>query len=345
MSLLADGDEADLRALLQALRGGGFLSSDETAAFVARSLSGSVPPAQIGAFLMALSLRGETTEEIVGAARALRDRALTLHAPKGAVDCCGTGGDHAGTFNISTTVALVAAACGVPVAKHGNRAASSKSGAADVLEALGVNLEASSETLEKALGTIGFCFLMAPRHHEAMKALAAVRKDLGFRTIFNMIGPLANPAGVRRQLVGVASEGWIDRIAGAIAALGTDCAWIVHGADGLDEITLTGPTHVAVVEGVTISRRTLTPEDFGLPALRLDDLRGEDAAENARMIRAILDGEKGPRRDIVLANAAAVLAVSGARESLPDLVRRAGEAIDSGRALSLLQTYAKVTAS
>ncbi|MCB9979090.1 MAG: anthranilate phosphoribosyltransferase [Rhodospirillales bacterium] len=345
MTAFPDRERFELPALLQKLRDGLFLSSDETAAFVAQSLEGLASPAQIGAFLMALSLRGETTEEVVGAARALRDRALTLRAPVGAVDCCGTGGDHSGTFNISTTVALVAAACGVPVAKHGNRAASSKSGAADVLEALGVNLDASTEKLESALKTIGFCFLMAPRHHEAMKNVSLARKALGFRTLFNMIGPLANPAGVRRQLVGVASEVWIDKVAGALATLGTDYAWVVHGCDGLDEITLTGPTHLAVVEGREVSRRILLPEDFDLTPVRPDDLYGGDANENAQTLRSILGGEKGPRRDIVLANVAAVLAVSGSQEPLPDLVCRAGKAIDSGAALSLLEAYATVTMS
>jgi anthranilate phosphoribosyltransferase len=341
LTVSSSPEESDrFRALLAHLRDGRALSRADAAYAVGSILSGQVSPARIGAFVMGLSSRGETQAEIAGAAQGLRERALTLRAPPGAVDCCGTGGDHAGTFNISTTVALVAAACGVPVAKHGNRAASSRSGAADVLEALGVSLDLSVETLQSALETLGFCFLMAPRHHEAMKHVAAIRKDLGFRTLFNMIGPLANPAGVRRQLIGVAAEGWIDRIAGALAELGTERAWVVHGTDGLDEVTLTGPTHIAIVEGAAVSRRVLTPEDFGLPRAHLDDLRGGSAADNARLIHAILEGEKGPRRDIVLANTAAVLSIAGGGEEWPALVARAAQAIDSGKALSVLETYA-----
>lgn len=337
--------EGSFRDALISLRDGCDLSRGLAAWAIEEILAGRASPAQVGAFLMALSVKGETRDEIAGAAQALRARALTLSAPPGAVDCCGTGGDHAGTFNISTTVALVAAACGVPVAKHGNRAASSKSGAADVLEALGVRLDLPPGRLEILLRETGFCFLMAPRHHEAMKHVAAIRRDLGFRTLFNMIGPLANPAGVRRQLIGVAAESWLERMAGALASLGTERAWVVHGTDGLDEITLTGPTHVCIVEGQSVTRTTLTPEDFGLPRASLEDLRGGDAQSNARTLRAILEGQKGPRRDIVLANAAGVLAVAGQGDSLPDLVARAAQAVDSGRALRVLETYIGLAAS
>lgn len=337
--------EGTFRDVLATVRDRSGLSREVSRWAIDEILAGRPTPAQVGAFLMALSAKGETQDEIAGAAEALRKRALTLSAPSGAVDCCGTGGDHTGTFNISTTVALVAAACGVPVAKHGNRAASSRSGAADVLEALGVRLDLSPSRLESLLKETGFCFLMAPRHHEAMKHVAAIRKELGFRTLFNMIGPLANPAGVRRQLLGVASQGWLERMAGALAELGTERAWVVHGTDGLDEITLSGPTHVFVVEGPNVVYKTLTPEDFALPRASLDELRGGGAQTNARMIRSILEGEKGPRRDIVLANAAGVLAVAGHDAPLPDLVARAGQAIDSGDALRVLETYARLAAS
>jgi anthranilate phosphoribosyltransferase len=306
-------------------------------------MSGGASAARTGAFLAALAVRGETGAEITGAARVLRGKALTIAAPEGTLDCCGTGGDGAGTFNISTAVALVTAACGVPVAKHGNRAASSRSGTADVLEKLGVRLELPPEKLEEALRRFHFCFLMAPRHHAAMKHVSAVRKELGFRTIFNLLGPLANPAGTKRQLIGVYDRKWLLPIAEALRDLGSERALIVHGSDGLDEITLTGPTFAARLEDGQITEVTLTPEDFDLPGCRAGDLRGGEPNENAQALTRMLEGEPGAYRDIVLANTAAALSVHGGTQSLTDAARQAAQAIDSGAALRLLRDYAHFT--
>lgn len=306
-------------------------------------MEGGASEVQIENFLTGLSKRGETAAEITGAARVLREKALSVKAPAGAVDCCGTGGDHIGTLNISTAVVFVAAACGVPVAKHGNRAASSKSGAADVLEALGVKLTLSKEQLEEALRRFNFCFLMAPQHHQAMKHVSAVRKKIGKRTIFNLLGPLANPASTQYQLLGVFDAKWILPIAQALKSLGTKAAWVVHGTDGLDEITLSGATKIAVLENGTITEKTLTPADFGLPVYKTEDFLGGTAQENAAALHGLLEGRKNAYRDIVLANAAAVLMIAGKAKDLKDGVRLASEAIDSGSALGVLESYAAFT--
>ncbi len=294
-------------------------------------------------FLSALSARGETVAEITGAAKILRARAVTITAPPGAVDCCGTGGDASGTYNISTAVALVSAACGVPVAKHGNRASTSKSGAADVLEALGVNLDLSPAQLERALEKTGFAFLMAPRHHEAMKHVREARKKLGAKTIFNLLGPLANPAGIKRQLIGVYSRKWVRPIAETLNNLGAEKAWVVHGSDGLDEITVTGPTHVAILDNGAITEKTMAPADFGLPVSGAKDLLGGGAEENAQALLAVLKGAKNAYRDMVLANAAAVLCIAGAAQTLHEGVAMAAQKIDDDSALQLLEDYAAFT--
>ncbi len=321
------------------------LNENEAYHAVQEIMNGDATEAQIGAFLMGLSVRGETAAEIAGAALVMRDRALTILAPEDAVDCCGTGGDFAGTYNISTAVALVAASCGAPVAKHGNRAASSKSGTADVLEALGVNLDLDVDALEDALERFHFCFLMAPRHHDAMKRVAPVRKQLGTRTLFNLLGPLANPAGTKRQLIGVFDRKWLAPMAEALKILGAGRAWIVHGADGLDEITLTGETNVARLEDGQITEQVLTPTDFGLPTCKPEDLKGGAPEDNAAALRAILEGERNAYRDIVLANAAAVLVIHQTAQDLTQAVKIASEAIDSGRTLELLEKYAQFTNS
>ncbi len=319
------------------------LSAQQMAEAVAVMMDGTASADDMAAFLTRLAKRGETVAEITGAARVLRDRAGMITAPDDALDCCGTGGDGIGTYNISTAVALVVAACGVPVAKHGNRAASSRSGAADVLEALGVPLDVPHETLERALKETSFCFLMAPRHHAAMKHIAPVRKQLGFRTIFNLLGPLANPAGTRRQLIGVYDRKWLVPIAETLARLGTQRAWVVHGHDGLDEITTTGPTAIAMLdEDGSIMERTLEPDDFGLPASDPQHLLGGDAQENATALRALLDGEFSAYRDIVLANSAAVLKIHGFDGPLPVAVTAAAQAIDNGKALAVLHRYIEV---
>lgn len=306
-------------------------------------MSGACASDDIAKFLVDMSDRGETVDEITGAARVLRAQAATIEAPYDALDCCGTGGDAqgkiGGTYNISTAVALVAAACGVPIAKHGNRASSSKSGAADVLEALGVNLTLSKEKLEQALKLYHFCFLMAPHHHAAMKHVAPVRKELGRRTIFNLLGPLANPAGTRNQLIGVYDQKWVMPIAQTLQKLGTKKAWVVHGADGLDEITITGTTNIAVLEEGSIKEKTITPEDFGLKPSPIEKLKGGDADDNAATLRALFEGQKGAYRDIVLANTAAVLNIHGDYTDLKKAVTHAADIIDSGAAYQLLKDY------
>ncbi len=302
-------------------------------------MDGHCEPDEIKTFLVDMNDRGETVDEITGAAKVMRAKATTIKAPHKTVDCCGTGGDASGTYNISTAVALVAAACGVPIAKHGNRAASSKSGAADVLEALGVNLDVPKERLEEALETFNFCFLMAPRHHAAMKHVAPVRKELGRRTIFNLLGPLANPANTRRQLIGVYDQKWVMPMAQTLQKLGTKKAWVVHGTDGLDEITITAPTTIAVLDEDKIVEKTITPGDFGLQISAPDKLKGGDADENATALRKLLEGQKNAYRDIVLANTAAVLNIHGSEIDLKRGAAKAADAIDSGAAYQLLKDY------
>jgi anthranilate phosphoribosyltransferase len=261
---------------------------------------------------------------------------VKVAAPADAIDTCGTGGDASGTFNVSTAAALVVAACGVPVAKHGNRALSSKAGSADVLAALGVNIDADPPRVERAIREAGIGFMMAPRHHGAMRHVAGARVELGTRTIFNLLGPLANPAGTRRQLLGVFARDWVEPLASVLARLGSERAWVVHGADGLDELTTTGPSLVAALQGGKITTFEVTPEEVGLPRARLEDLRGADAETNADALRAVLDGLRGPYRDIVLLNSGAALVVAGRVDDLAAGVARAAEAIDRGAAKAVL---------
>jgi len=329
-----------MQAHLDHILDGAKLTEDQMVRAMTVIMDGKASEEQIASFLTTLAERGETVEEITGAARVMREKASSIKAPYGAVDCCGTGGDKSGTYNISTAVALVAAACGVPVAKHGNRAASSKSGAADVLEELGVNLNITQERLEEALETLHFGFLMAPNHHKAMKHVGPVRKKLGTRTIFNLLGPLANPAGTRHQLIGVFSKEWLMPMAETLRNLGTKKAWVVHGDDGLDEITVTGPTHIVELdEDGNIEERTLTPEHFGLPTHDIEKLAGGSAQENAQALRAVLEGQKCAYRDIVLANTAAVLCIHGSVSNLKEGVQKAADAIDHGAALQTLKDY------
>jgi anthranilate phosphoribosyltransferase len=325
-----------IQTILKHLRTGASLNSSDATSAISDILDGKTTPAQTGAFLMSLSQRGETVDEIVSAARILRARATTITAPPNSVDCCGTGGDHSGSYNISTAVAFVVAACGIPVAKHGNRAASSQSGAADVLESLGLNLNLSAAQCEAALNAFGFCFLMAPQFHGSLKPLSALRKELGFRTIFNLLGPLANPAGTSRQLIGVFDKSWVRPMADAIQQLGSISALVVHGADGMDEITLTGPTYCAQLKNNQVSELTLTPDDFGLPTINGKDILGGDAATNAKALMELLQGSHSAYRDVVLANAATVLHLCDKTQNLKDGVTMAGKAIDSGAALKIL---------
>ncbi|MCD8562605.1 MAG: anthranilate phosphoribosyltransferase [Alphaproteobacteria bacterium] len=337
----------DIPSLLNTLEAGENLSEADMSDLMTRMMEGTLETRQTADILRALALKGETVEELTGAARVLRSHVIPIRAPYDSVDCCGTGGDKKGSLNISTAVAIVAASCGVPVAKHGNRASSSKSGAADVLEAIGVNLDIPFIALEEALEDFNFCFLMAPAHHTAMKHVAAARKMLGSRTIFNLLGPLANPAGTRLQLLGVFDRKWIKPMAETLKHLGSKRAWVVHGSDGMDEITLAGPTYCALLndEG-HIEERTLHPDDFGLPPYNDPEaLAGGDAQFNAMALRALLQGKEGAYRDTVLANTAAVLVIHNSVRDLKTGVIRAAEAIDSGDAQALLRDYIAFTRS
>jgi anthranilate phosphoribosyltransferase len=333
-----------LKPLLTAIADGRTLDEAQAESAVGEIMAGRASAAQIGAFLTGLRVRGETVAEITGAARAMRAQMVTIASPPGALDCCGTGGDKSGTYNISTAVSFVTAACGVPTAKHGNRAASSRSGAADVLTALGVNVGAPLSVVERALRDTSLCFLFAPNHHPAMKHVGPVRAELGFRTIFNLLGPLSNPAGARHQLLGVFAKEWVEPMAQVLKALGATRAWVVHGGDGLDEITTTAETYVAVLENGEVTKRVLTPEDFGLPRARPEDLKGASAQENAAALREVLDGKRNAYRDIVLANAAAALVVAGKAGDLKSAVAMAAQAIDDGAAKRVLDALVEMTA-
>jgi anthranilate phosphoribosyltransferase len=328
---------ADLRGAIAKVAAGNSLSQEEAAEAFDLVMSGAATPAQIGALVMGLRVRGETVDEIAGAARAMRAKVLTVRAPEGAIDTCGTGGDGKGTFNISTCAAFVVAGAGVPVAKHGNRAISSRSGSADVLKELGVNVEASPETISRCIAECGLGFMFAPAHHAAMRHVAQVRTELGTRTIFNLLGPLANPAGAKYQVIGVFGKEWVEPIAQVLALLGTIRAWVVHGSDGLDELTTTGISDVAVVDAGNVSTFRISPCNAGLPDARPEDLTGGNAVENAAHIRAVLGGLKGALRDIVLLNAAAALLVAGKASTLREGVALASESIDSGKALAVLE--------
>ena len=332
-----DAGVADLRAAIKKVAAGETLNQTEAAQAFEQIMSGAATDAQIGALLMGMHVRGETVDEIAGAARVLRAKALSVRAPDGAIDTCGTGGDAKGTHNISTCTAFVVAGAGVPVAKHGNRSISSRSGSADVLAALGVNIECGPETIERCIATCGLGFMFAPAHHAAMRHVGKVRGELGVRTIFNLLGPLANPAATKFQVVGVFDEKWVEPIAQVLGLLGVERAWVVHGADGLDELTTTNVSHVAALDHGTISTFKISPRNAGLPDARPADLVGGDATENAAHIRAVLQGNQGPLRDIVLLNAAAALMVAGKAKSLRDGVALAAEAIDSGKAMGVLE--------
>jgi anthranilate phosphoribosyltransferase len=334
-----------LKPLIQAVVEGERLSEAQAESAVAEIMAGAASPVQIAAFLTALRMRGETVAEITGAARAMRAKMVTISSPPGALDCCGTGGDKSGTYNISTAVSIVVAACGVPVAKHGNRAASSRSGAADVLSALGVNVAAPLPTVERALRDAGIGFLFAPNHHPAMKHVAPVRGELGYRTLFNLLGPLSNPAGAKRQLLGVFAKEWVEPLAQVLRSLGAEKAWVVHGSDGLDEVTTTAETHVAILENGQVTSRTISPADFGLPVARAADLKGGDPAENAAAMKAVLDGARNAYRDIVLANAAAALVIADKAATLQQGVALAAKAIDGGSARAVLARLIEITSA
>lgn len=306
-------------------------------------LSGEATLAQMGAFLMALRVRGETVEEISGAVAAMRAKMLRVKAPADALDIVGTGGDNSGSWNVSTLAAILAAATGLKIAKHGNRAASSKSGAADVLTALGVKVGIDPAGIERCIDQAGVGFMFAPAHHSSMRHVAPVRVELGTRTIFNLLGPLSNPAGVKKQVIGVFSESWMMPVAETLKNLGSTDVWVVHGSDGLDEITTTGETNVIALKNGTLSSFTVTPDDAGLPRTNPDDLKGGDGAHNAKALKAVLDGERSAYRDIAVLNAAAALVVAGRAETLDEAARIVEAAIDDGRAKQVLDNLVKAS--
>jgi anthranilate phosphoribosyltransferase len=329
------GEAGDLKPLLAHVAAGRSLSEAQAEAAFDIIMSGNATASQIGAFLMALRVRGETVEEIAGAARIMRAKALGVEAPPGTIDTCGTGGDASGSFNISTASALVVAGCGVPVAKHGNRALSSKSGSADVLRALGVDIDADFAVVRRCLWEIGIGFLMAPRHHSATRHVAPARVELGTRTIFNLLGPLSSPAKAPRQLVGVFAPEWVRPMAEVLGRLGLERAWVVHGS-GLDELTTAGVTTVAALDGGKVETFEVVAGDVGLPSARLEDLRGGEPQYNAQLMRHLLAGAGGPLRDIVLLNSAAALLVAGRASQLADGIELAARSLDSGAAQLVL---------
>ena len=336
-------DAQALQPFIQIVADGRSLSMEQAAQAFDIIMSGVATPAQIGGFLMALRVRGETVDEITGAANIMRAKALPVKAPADAMDIVGTGGDASGTHNISTCTTLVVAGCGVKIAKHGNRALSSKSGAGDVLAELGVNLEAGPDVVAQAIEEAGVGFMFAPAHHAAMRHVGPARVELGTRTIFNLLGPLSNPAGAKRMLLGVFARNWVEPLAHVMKNLGAECVWVVHGSDGLDEITTTGPTYAAALEDGAVRTFEITPGDAGLPEAEPADLKGGDPATNAAAIRAVLEGKPGAFRDIVLLNAAASLCVAGRVTTLSDGAQMAALAIDSGAASQALDNLVKIT--
>jgi anthranilate phosphoribosyltransferase len=333
----------DLKAIIGKVATGAALSRQESASAFDRMMSGEATPSQMGALLMGLRVRGETVDEITGAVSAMRAKMLRVEAPADAVDVVGTGGDGSGSVNVSTCASFIVAGAGVPVAKHGNRALSSKSGAADVLAALGVKIELRPDQVSRCIREAGIGFMFAPAHHPAMKNVGPTRVELATRTIFNLLGPLSNPAGVKRQMVGVFSRQWVQPLAEVLRNLGAESAWVVHGSDGLDELTLTGPSAVAVLDKGEIRTFDVTPEDAGLPRVHGDALKGGDAAANAVALRAVLDGKPGAYRDVALMNAAAALIIAGKAKDLKDGVIIGSQSLDSGAALEKLKRLTTVS--
>jgi anthranilate phosphoribosyltransferase len=333
----------ELKPLIQKVSTGATLEAEEVRAALEIMTSGASTPAQMGAFLMALRVRGETVEEITGAAQVFRARMMRVEAPRGAVDIVGTGGDNHGSYNVSTCASLVAAGAGIPIAKHGNRRVSSISGASDVLSELGVKLDIPPPLITDCIAKAGVGFMWAPLHHTALKNWASVRAELGIRTIFNLVGPISNPAGVTRQVVGVFSWQWVEPIAHVLKNLGAEHVWVVHGNDGLDELTTTGATDVAEVKDGKVRVFEVKPADAGLPTATLADLKGGDATVNAAAIREVLAGKRGPFRDVVLLNAAAALIVGGRVNDLREGAALAAQSIDSGAAARALDRLVAVS--
>ncbi|PWE17230.1 anthranilate phosphoribosyltransferase [Marinicauda salina] len=335
---------SEMSPAIRALAAGRLPDADTLRAAFDALMEGEADPVEIGGFLTGLAALGETPEALAVGARAMRARMTPVAAPDGAIDTCGTGGDARGTWNVSTAAALVAAGAGAVVAKHGNKAASSKSGSAEILETAGVNLFAPTTAVEQALAEAGIGFLFAQAHHGAVRHVGPARRTLGVRTIFNLLGPLSNPAGAKRQLLGVFDPRWLEPMAEALRDLGAERAWMVHGADGLDELTTTGESAVAeLAHDGTIRRFTVTPEDAGLPRADLADLKGGDPETNARALFALLDGAPGAYRDIVLLNAAAALVLADRAGTLKEGAELAAAAIDDGRARAALDALARIT--
>ena len=333
---------ADFKSFVQKAATGAPLSRAEAQDAFDSMLTGASTPAQLGAFLMALRVRGETVDEIAGAVASLRSKVIPVSAPAGAIDIVGTGGDASGSYNVSTATAIVVAGCGVKVAKHGNRSISSKSGAADTLAALGVKLDIAPDKISECIEKAGIGFMFAQGHHPAMKHVGPSRVELGTATIFNLMGPLSNPAGVKRQLLGVYSPRWVEPLAHVLKELGSETVWVVHG-DGLDEITLTGTTKVAALKDGTVTTFDITPEDAGLSRCDPQALKGGDAQENAAALRAVLAGSKGAYADITKFNAAAALIIAGRAGDLKEGVAIAAHSIISGAAAKALETLAAVS--
>lgn len=334
-----------IKEAIAALVEGKSLSSDEAATVMGEIMEGEVTPAQFGAFVTALRLKGETVDEISGLARVMRAKAIPVRVDGLLVDTCGTGGDGSATFNISTAAAFVVAGAGLKVAKHGNRAMSSQCGSADVLEALGVRIELTAEQVRRCLEEVGIGFMFAPSFHPAMKYAGPSRREIGIRTVFNILGPLTNPAGAQAQVLGVADGSLLEKMARVLDSLGSRHAMVVHGEDGLDEISLTGKTLVCELKEGGINHYTISPEEFGFKCVSVDKLKGGTAQENADRLRSVLNGAQGPERDIVLMNAAAALVVSGKVDTLQAGIDVAGESIDDGRAMASLNRLVELSQS
>ena len=333
----------DLKSIIGKVATGATLSRDEAASAFDAVMSGEATPSQMGGLLMALRVRGETVEEITGAVSAMRAKMLRVKAPAGAVDVVGTGGDGSGSVNVSTCASFIVAGAGVCVAKHGNRALSSRSGSADVLASLGVKIDISPEHVSRCVTEAGIGFMFAPLHHPATKNVGPTRVELATRTIFNLLGPLSNPAGVTRQMVGVFSKQWVLPLAQVLKNLGAESVWVVHGSDGLDEITLTGPTSVAALENGNIRTFEVMPEEAGLKRAAGETLKGGDANSNALALQNVLDGMPSPFRDVALLNAAAALIVAGRARDLKEGVALGSQSIDSGAAASRLKRLVAVS--
>lgn len=333
----------DLKSIIGKVATGATLSREEAASAFDSMMSGEATPSQMGGLLMALRVRGETVDEITGAVSAMRSKMLRVAAPPDAIDIVGTGGDGSGSLNVSTCAAFIVAGAGVPVAKHGNRALSSRSGSADVLASLGVKIDIKPDQVGRCVKQAGIGFMFAPSHHPAMKNVGPTRVELATRTIFNLLGPLSNPAGVKRQMVGVFSRQWVQPLAQVLKNLGAESIWVVHGSDGLDEITLTGPTFVAALEKGDIRTFEVTPEDAGLIRCSGEALKGGNSDANAVALQSVLNGEPGPYRDVALLNAAAALTVAGRAKTLRDGVALGVKSLDSGAAAARLKDLVTVS--